>query len=108
LLKTASREELLNTIRDVHSGKLCISPAVAQRLAERTSQAELTPRETDVLKLIVKGLSNKEIGNELFISEVTVKLHVSNLFAKLRVSDRTKAATLALQRGLIQLDEANP
>ena len=105
LVKTASREELLATIRSVHSGGRCIPPDVAQRLAGRMSQPELTPRELEVLKLITKGLSNKEIGVELSVSEVTVKLHASNLFLKLRVTDRTEAATTALQRGIIQFDE---
>jgi DNA-binding NarL/FixJ family response regulator len=108
LAKTASREELLSTIRAVHAGQRCLPPAVAQRLAGRMSQAELTPRELEVLKLITKGLSNKEIGAELNVAEVTIKLHVSNLFAKLRVTDRTEAATTALQRGIIQLDEQSP
>jgi DNA-binding NarL/FixJ family response regulator len=105
LLKTVSREELLSTIRSVHAGKLCIPPALAERLAGRTSQADLTPRELEVLKLIMKGHSNKEIGAELFVSEVTVKMHVSNLFSKLHVTDRTRAATTALRRGIVQLDE---
>jgi two-component system NarL family response regulator len=105
LVKTASREELLSTIRAVHSGERCIPPDVAQRLAGRMSQPELTPRELEVLKLITKGLSNKEIGVELSVSEVTIKLHASNLFLKLRVTDRTEAATTALQRGIIQFDE---
>jgi DNA-binding NarL/FixJ family response regulator len=105
LLKTASRDELLATIRSVHAGERCIPPDVAQRLAGRMSQPELTPRELEVLKLITKGLSNKEIGVELSVSEVTVKLHASNLFLKLRVTDRTEAATTALQRGIIQFDE---
>jgi len=105
LLKTVSREELLSTIREVHSGKLCVPASVAQRLAERTSQEELTPRESEVLRFIAKGFSNKEIGAQLGVAEVTIKLHVSNLFTKLRVTDRTQAVTTALQRGLFHFDE---
>jgi two-component system NarL family response regulator len=105
VLKTVSREELLQTIREVNAGKLCIPESVAQRLAARTSQADLTPRESEVLELIAKGLSNKEIGVRLGVAEVTVKLHVSNLFSKLRVTDRTKAVTTALQRGLFRMED---
>jgi len=103
LLKTALREELIHTIRAVHSGERCISPAIGARLAERMTHAELTSRELEVLKLIAKGRSNKEIGSALQIAEVTVKLHVSHILAKLKVNDRTQAATTALQRGILHL-----
>ncbi len=104
LLKTAAREELIDTIRSVHAGKRCISPAIGARLAERMTHAELTARELDVLKLIANGKSNKEIGSALQIAEVTVKLHVGHILAKLKVNDRTQAATTALQRGILHLD----
>lgn len=104
LLKTAAREELIDTIRTVHAGKRCISPAIGARLAERMTHAELTAREVDVLKLIANGKSNKEIGSALQIAEVTVKLHVGHILAKLKVNDRTQAATTALQRGILHLD----
>ncbi len=104
LLKTAAREELIDTIRTVHAGKRCISPAIGARLAERMTHAELTLRELDVLKLIASGKSNKEIGGALQIAEVTVKLHVGHILAKLKVNDRTQAATTALQRGILHLD----
>jgi len=104
LLKTAAREELIDTIRTVHAGKRCISPAIGARLAERMTHAELTLRELDVLKLIASGKSNKEIGSALQIAEVTVKLHVGHILAKLKVNDRTQAATTALQRGILHLD----
>jgi two-component system NarL family response regulator len=104
LLKTAAREELIHTIRAVHSGERCISPAVGRRLAERMTRAELTTREVEVLKLIAKGRSNKEIGGALGIAEVTVKLHVGHILTKLQVNDRTQAATTALQRGILHLD----
>jgi DNA-binding NarL/FixJ family response regulator len=104
LLKTAARNELIDTIRSVHAGERCISPAVGTRLAERMMHPELTSREIDVLKLIVKGRSNKEIAADLTIAEVTVKLHVGHILAKLKVNDRTQATTTALQRGIIHLD----
>ncbi len=104
LLKTAARTELIDTIRAVHSGERCISPAVGTRLAERMMHPELTSREIDVLKLIVRGRSNKEIASDLSIAEVTVKLHVGHILAKLKVNDRTQATTTALQRGIIHLD----
>lgn len=104
LLKTAAREELIHTIRAVHAGERCLSPTIGVRLAERMSHAELTSRELDVLKLIGKGNSNKEIGYALQIAEVTVKLHVGHILTKLKVNDRTQAVTAALQRGILHLD----
>ena len=104
MLKTAAREDLIQTIRAVHSGERCISPAIGARLAERMTHAELTAREIEVLKLIAKGRSNKEIGGELGIAEVTVKLHVGHILTKLKASDRTQATTIALQRGILHLD----
>jgi DNA-binding NarL/FixJ family response regulator len=77
---------------------------VAERLAERMSGSELTARELDVLRLIVQGRSNREIAGGLHISEATVKTHINNLLSKLGVSDRTQAATTALQRGLVHLE----
>lgn len=104
LLKTALRNELIDTIRSVHGGSRCISPTIGARLAERMTHQELTAREIDVLGLIVKGRSNKEIASDLLIAEVTVKLHVGHILAKLGVNDRTQATTTALQRGIIHLD----
>jgi DNA-binding NarL/FixJ family response regulator len=104
LLKTSAREELIQTIRAVHAGGRCIPPAIGSRLAERLTRAELTTREVEVLKLIAKGRSNKEIGGALGIAEVTVKLHVGHILTKLQVSDRTEATTTALQRGILHLD----
>jgi DNA-binding NarL/FixJ family response regulator len=104
LLKTAARAELLHTIRAVHAGERCISPAIGARLAERMTHTELTSRELDVLKLIATGKSNKEIGSALQIAEVTVKLHVGHILAKLKASDRTQAATTALRRGILHLE----
>lgn len=104
ILKTAARDDLIRTIRTVHSGEPCISPAIGARLAERMSRTELTTREIEVLKLIAGGKSNKEIGGALGIAEVTVKLHVGHILTKLNASDRTQATTTALQRGILHLD----
>lgn len=104
LLKTVQREELLRALRSVNAGERCIPPAVGARLAERMSHPELTAREVEVLTLIAKGKSNKEIGAELSIAEVTVKLHVGHILSKLGASDRTQAATTALRRGILHLD----
>lgn len=104
LLKGMSSDELIEAIRGVHGGKSRIPAAVAERLAERLSGPTLTERETDVLRLIVSGNSNKEIAGALFISEATVKTHVNSLLGKLGVTDRTQAATTALQRGIVHFD----
>ena len=103
LLKGMTIDDLLNTIRLVHAGKTSISPAIAEKLADRMSTQDLTARELDVLERIVAGRANKEIASDLSISEATVKTHVNNLLSKLGVSDRTNAATMAIQRGLVHL-----
>jgi DNA-binding NarL/FixJ family response regulator len=104
LLKGMDTDELLAAIRTVHSGKSRIPGPVAERLAERMNNPTLTDRETEVLRLIVGGNSNKEIAAALFISEATVKTHINSLLSKLGVSDRTQAATTALQRGIVHFD----
>lgn len=104
LLKDMHHDDLLGALRSVHQGQRFIPPAIANRLAERIPRSELTSRELEVLKLIVKGMSNREIAATLFITEGTVKIHVNNLLGKLGVSDRTKAATTALKRGIVHLD----
>lgn len=104
LPKSLQREELLQAIRAVHSGQHFFPPSVAERLAARVQREELSARELEVLKHLVRGASNKEIAFALGISEVTVKLHVSHVLAKLRVSDRTQAVTAAIQRGIVHLD----
>ena len=103
LLKDAPLEELLSVIRKVHAGETCIPPALAAKLASRMSGEALTTREVDVLQLLARGRSNKEIGSDLFISETTVKTHVRSIFAKLNVLSRTEAIAAANRRGLIQL-----
>jgi two-component system NarL family response regulator len=104
LLKGMSVDELIDAIQTVHHGRSRIPAAVAERLAERLSGNALTERETDVLKTIVAGKSNKEIASALFISEATVKTHINNLLSKLGATDRTQAARIALQRGIVHLD----
>lgn len=101
LLKETPREELLETIRRVHAGETCIPAAIATRLAERATRMELTARETEVLRLMVTGMSNKEIGVALCLCEGTVKVHVCNLLRKLHATGRTQAINLALTRGIV-------
>lgn len=103
LLKGMTSEELIATIRSVHAGNSFIPPAIAQKLAERIGTEELTPRESEVLEQIVHGKNNREIATELVISETTVKTHINRLLGKLGVTDRTQAATSAIQRGLVPL-----
>jgi two-component system NarL family response regulator len=103
LLKDAPLEELLDSIRRVHTGETCIPPALGAKLASHVSGETLTSREVDVLKLLARGRSNKEIGTDLFISETTVKTHVRSIFGKLSVMSRTEAIAAANRRGLIQL-----
>ena len=87
LLKDMHHDALINAIRTVHQGQRFIPPVIANRLAERMPRSELTARELEVLKLIVKGMSNREIATALHITEGTVKIHVNNLLGKLGVSD---------------------
>jgi two-component system NarL family response regulator len=103
LLKDVFFEELEAAIRNVHMGARHIPAAIAERLVERMAGSDLTAREMEVLELIVQGQSNKEIGVSLNISEATVKSHINNILSKLGVTDRTQAATTALQRGLVHL-----
>src|SRR3981189_216235 len=103
LLKGMTVDELLSTIQAVHSGKTRIAPSIAEKLAERMSGQALTARELAVLERIVAGRANKEIASDLDITEATVKSHINNLLSKLGVSDRTHAATVALQRGIVHL-----
>jgi len=103
LLKDMFFEELEEAIRKVHGGSRRIPTQVAERLAERMGTSDLTGRETEVLEQIVAGHSNKTIAARLNISEATVKSHINSILSKLGVSDRTQAATTALQRGLVHL-----
>jgi DNA-binding NarL/FixJ family response regulator len=104
LLKGMTTDELITAIHAVHAGKSHIPPAIAEKLAERMGAEELTPREMDVLEQIVAGKSNKEIADELGVSEATVKTHINSLLGKLGVTDRTQAATAAIRRGIVPLE----
>jgi DNA-binding NarL/FixJ family response regulator len=104
VLKSVMREELLRAIREVCSGRRYLDPAVVPLLAQREGHRSLTSRELEVLRMVAKGLGNKEIAVALNIAEVTVKLHVSHVLEKLNVKDRTEAATAAFQRGIISLE----
>jgi DNA-binding NarL/FixJ family response regulator len=103
LLKDARREELLDCIRKVSSGETCLPQALMQKLFTGIQSDPLTGREIEVLQLLARGKSNKEIGTKLFISEFTVKGHLRNIFVKLSVLSRTEAVSEASRRGLIQL-----
>jgi DNA-binding NarL/FixJ family response regulator len=103
LLKSVQREELVQAIRKAAAGERHIPPELAARLAARQPRSQLSPRELDVLRLVMGGKRNKEIAGALDISEGTVKIHVSSILTKLGVSDRTEAVTAALQRGIVQL-----
>lgn len=105
LLKDMVRRELLQTIRDVHSGQRRIPAPVAARLAEHMPRVALSEREREVLRYMAKGLRNKEIGATLEIAEDTVKIHVKNIFGKLGVGDRTEAVVVASRRGILHLEE---
>ena len=103
ILKSMHMDELLSVIRSVHAGRRHISPEVAARLAEHLGDDDLTARELDVLRLIRDGHRNKQIADQLAISENTVNFHIKNLMDKLRANDRTHAVTIALRRGLLQI-----
>jgi two-component system NarL family response regulator len=103
LLKETLGDNLVPIIREVHAGGGPIPPEVGRRLVDRISQLALTPREIEVLRLIAEGLRNKEIAASLAISVQTAEFHVKNILAKLGVNDRTKAVTVAVRRGIIEI-----
>jgi two-component system, NarL family, response regulator len=103
ITKDISDEELVQTIRDVHAGGRPIPPDIARKLADRLTTSTLTPREVEVLSLVASGNRNKEIAAALSISEDTVQGHMKHILAKLGVNDRTRAAVVAAQRGIIRL-----
>ena len=103
VLKSAEVEDVLEAIRHVMEGGTYFPAVVAAKLAERNARDTLTPRELQMLRYIVAGLSNKEIAAAAHVSEATVKLHISNTLAKLQVADRTQAAIVAVQRGIVHL-----
>ena len=104
LMKDSSKAEIVGTIRAVHAGQERLPANIADRLAERRRRPELTLREVEVLQLVAKGRSNKEIASGLSIAEDTVKSHLKTLFVKLGVQDRTAAEISAIQHGIVRLD----
>ena len=103
VLKNTLCDDLIRVVRDVHTGKRPIAPDIAARLSARENEPTLSPRETEVLKLLAAGMRNKEIGAMLKISEETAHGYVKSIFVKLKVHDRTAAVSVALQRGFIHL-----
>jgi DNA-binding NarL/FixJ family response regulator len=104
ILKGYVHKELLDAIRAVHAGQKRIPPEIAAELADHATDEALTDREIDVLRLIAAGNSNKQIADRLSIGEATVKSHITNILSKLGANDRTHAVTIALKRGIIDLD----
>jgi len=103
LVKDMVAKQVVDIIRAVHAGRRGIPPAIAATLAEHTPRIELTPRETEVLSLVAKGLSNAQVAERIGRTEGTVKVHLRNILQKLGVHDRTEAVTAALRRGFIRL-----
>jgi DNA-binding NarL/FixJ family response regulator len=104
LLKDMLLTEVINAVRAVRRGERVIPTPVAARLAEFPERSELTERELEILHLVARGLSNKEVARVIGRTDETVKIHLKNMFSKLGVADRTEAVTVALTRGLIHLD----
>jgi DNA-binding NarL/FixJ family response regulator len=107
LLKGASRQEIFDAVRTVHAGGSLLEPGVTTRLLDHVREGDqresLTPRELEVLSLISEGLHNSEIAARLFVTERTVKFHVSSILAKLGADNRTEAVAIATRRGLIRM-----
>lgn len=114
LLKDVETQELVKAVEAVFRGESIVDPAIASRLLKEfsriskggsdTNHDSLTEREKEILKLLVQGLSNREVAEKLFISEKTVKNHISNIFRKMEVTDRTQAVVKALKLGMVKLD----
>ena len=104
LVKSVQRDELTTAIRKAAAGQRHIPAEVAARLADRVAGSQLSSREIEVLRLLVSGRRNREVASALDITEGTVKLHVSSILGKLGAEDRTEAVTIALQRGIVQLN----
>jgi two-component system NarL family response regulator len=105
ILKNTSQDRLLEAIRLVHQGKRCFPEFIASQLTERMARANLTPRESEILQLVAKGLTNKDIGRVVGISDNTARNHVNHIIEKLKVSDRTEAATIAIRQGLVSMTD---
>jgi two-component system NarL family response regulator len=104
LLKDSLHSDLLDIIRRVHAGEHYLPEPVAARLAEHMSRGKLTPRELEILEMIAKGMSNREIAAKLSIAEATINVHVSNITTKLGVSNRTQVIIAAHKRGIIHIE----
>lgn len=104
LLKDAPQSDMIDAIRAVHAGKRYFPRQIAARLADRMMRTSLTARELEVLKMLARGLTNKQIGCALDISDNTVRNHVNSIIEKLEVCDRTEAATTAIHRGIIEVN----
>jgi two-component system NarL family response regulator len=105
LLKDAPPEELVETIRSVYAGEKYVPQHLLDKIESHKSIPNLSPREVGVLRLMMRGKSNRAIGLELGITESTVKSHVKNILIKMGVNDRTQAVTQAVQRGILSLDQ---
>ena len=103
LLKNTIHKELIDTIRAVHAGKKALSPEASYEIAEHATDDALTPAEVSVLRLIAAGNANKQIADQLSITEETVKGRIKNILSKLGANDRTQAAMIGLKRGIIEL-----
>lgn len=103
LLKDTTTEELVSALRLVRAGERYLPQGIATRLADRLVRPTLTPRELDVLRLVAKGRTNKELASAMFVSEETVKTHMKALYLKLGVHDRAEAVSVSLKRGIIRL-----
>jgi DNA-binding NarL/FixJ family response regulator len=103
MLKNMPPKDLVEVIRQVNKGRKRIPPEVAAHLVEYVGEDDLTEREVDVLRHVASGNRNREIGERLFISEETVKVHIKHIMEKLGASDRTQAVAIAIRRGIIQL-----
>jgi DNA-binding NarL/FixJ family response regulator len=115
MLKDAPPQRLADAVRTVAAGEALLAPEITRRLVERYAAepaadlsvfAELTPRELDVVRLVARGLSNAEVGAELFLSEATVKTHLTSILRKVGLRDRTQLVVLAYERGLVRPGDA--
>ena len=105
LLKETSRDEMVAAIFAVHAGRQYFPPGIARRLSDRTQRSSLSPRELEILEMLSKGFTNKEIARAFGISRYTVRNHVNSINQKLEVCDRTEAASVAMKQGIISLSD---
>ena len=105
ILKTSTMEQVLEAIRSVHQGQRWIPAHISEQLAQRSIRNPLSPRELEVLQLLARGMRNREIGKKLYISEHTVRNHVISVMDKLGTTNRTEGVAIALQQGLVRMNE---